>query len=290
MKLRFIVCCAIGVLLALSTDLPGLTQPKTDDTSAILKLVRRGYGPVDAVVIIDNYAALNYRLGQNTGKVTLKRQNGIWKIIDGNPRKFDYCAEVSCLVKKGVPAKVANQLLTRLSTAHQKQSNDLKIFQVAWAKIHGNTVTFLGYFDNLTFPEGSSVLTVSILPSYTPNKVCIVGITENSQYVEIGKVSGKTINTENEKLVLGKDLSGAYDIITSEKRNLELSAIAPPNTWYFSADTNKKLNQVGCTTSLPKNALSTNFIQSNTPAINYFSFAPRTINRNHNQPNPEPIK
>ncbi|MCW5312974.1 hypothetical protein GTQ43_03640 [Nostoc sp. KVJ3] len=251
MKIRFTSCIGLSLALVFASSSPAFTQSQQEDTSAILNLVRRGYGPVNSVVIIDNYATLDYLLGQNSGIVTLKRQNGRWKIIDGRPRKFDYCGEVSCLVKKGVPRQIANQLFTKLSASRRKQSNELKSFQQAWSKIHSSAIPFLGYWENGTFPIPSSVLTVSILPSYTPNKVCVVGITENSQYVEIGTVFGKTINTENDKLSFVKGLSGVYDTITSQKRELDLASIAPPNNWYFSAETKNKLQQAGCTTSLP---------------------------------------
>ncbi|MDF5706629.1 MAG: hypothetical protein PUP90_02835 [Nostoc sp. S4] len=251
MKTGFTSCFCLSLALLFASSSPAFTQSQQDDTSAILNLVRRDYGPVYSVVIIDNYATLDYRVGQNSAIVTLKRQNNRWKIIDGRPRKFDYCGEVSCLVKKGVPRQIANQLLTRLSASYKRQSNELKLFQQAWSKIHSSAISFLGYWDNGTFPTPSSILTVSILPSYTPNKVCVVGITENSQYVEIGRVFGKTINTENDKLSLGKDLSGVYDTITSQKRELDLASIAPPNNWYFSRETKNKLQQAGCTTSLP---------------------------------------
>ncbi|MEH2195444.1 MAG: hypothetical protein V7K98_22770 [Nostoc sp.] len=253
MRIRFISCLGLSLALLLTNFSQAFTQSQRDDTSAILNLVRRGYGPVNSVVVIDNYATLQYLLGQNSGRVTLKRQNGRWKIIDGNPRKFDYCGEVSCLVKKGVPRQIANQLLTRLGDYSRRQSNELKSFQQAWSKIHSSAIPFLGYWENGAFSTENSisVLTVSILPSYTPNKVCVVGITENSQYVEIGRVFGKIINTENDKLSFVKGLSGVYDTITSQKRELDLASIAPPNNWYFSAETKEKLQQAGCTTSLP---------------------------------------
>ncbi|MEH1783441.1 MAG: hypothetical protein V7K67_16155 [Nostoc sp.] len=251
MKIGFTSCFGLSLALLFASASPAFTQSQQDNTSAILNLVRRGYGPVYSVVVIDNYATLEYRVGQNIGRATLKRQNGHWKIIDGTPRTTNYCGEVSCLVKKGVPRQIANQLLTRLSASYKRQSNELKSFQQAWSKIHSSAIPFLGYWENGNFPIPSSVLTVSILPSYTPNKVCIVGITENSQYVEIGTVFEKTINTENDKLSLGKDLSGVYDTITSHKRELDLASIAPPNNWYFSAETKNKLQQAGCTTSLP---------------------------------------
>lgn len=252
MRTRLKLTLGMSLLLLLTNSVPTLAQAKRDDISAILNLVRRGYGPVETVAVVDNYAILAYRLGQNSSRVTFKRQNNRWRIfVDGSPFSI-YCGDVDCLVKKGVPRQTAIQLTHQLGVLSTKERKDLDSYQEAWSKIHSNAIPFLGYFDNLAYPEGSSVLTVSILPSYTRDKVCVVGTSETQQYVEVGKVKHRIINTANDVITLEKVLSTEYDTFISKKRKLDLAISVPPRDWYFTAETKKKLKQAGCTTSLPR--------------------------------------
>ncbi|HEY9872637.1 MAG TPA: hypothetical protein V6D12_04345 [Candidatus Obscuribacterales bacterium] len=224
-------------------------QSAGDETVAILNLVRRGYGSVLAIAKIDNYARLEYGYGQNGGRITFKRSNGQWRIIDGSPQG-DYCFPVDCLVKKGVPAPVANRLNKALDAHPKRDADDLKSFQQAWAKKNRSIVPFLGYWQNLSWqPRTNKEITISILPSYTPNKICLVGISENSQYVRIGQVSGKKLATSSSSYTL--DRSEAEGISLSSNRDDFFINPLRLNNWYFSADTKQKLSQAGCTNSLP---------------------------------------
>jgi len=229
-------------------------QPAADDISAILNLVR-GWGSVENVFIIDNYAIVSYLIGQNGATVPLKRENGKWKIVNGNwritnsPRPAFSCQKVSCLVNNGFPQNIATQLINRLENSVRSQQQEIATFREAWSKTNSSIAPFLGYWRDMNWPTGAE-LAISILPSSTANKVCVVGIAENSQYVNVGTVSGKKITTPNNVFTLEESM-GEGEIIKSQRGNYLVNP-APLNTWYFNAETKRKLENAGCIGSSPR--------------------------------------
>ncbi|MFB2898114.1 hypothetical protein ACE1CI_34800 [Aerosakkonemataceae cyanobacterium BLCC-F50] len=237
----------------------GVSNNSNDDISSILNLVR-GYGAIGEIVIIDNYASLNYFFGQNGDTVTLARQNGRWRIVAGRQTtscargscQTDSCrADVNCLVRKGVPRNIAIQLISRLENSRARQERNVQSFRQAWARSNRNIAPFLGYWQNQNWPQTSQEIAISIWPSYRENKVCIIGISENSQYVIEGTVDGNTIRTQNGNFTLNRPVDFT-EYIDSTKHFL--IGAQPLNTWYLNSANNQKLENAGCTASLPRDS------------------------------------
>jgi hypothetical protein len=237
-----------------------LQQANAEDISAVLNLVR-GWGSIDNVFIIDNYAIISYLIAQNGATVPIKRENGKWKIVNGKWRMTINdnsaeptlsCRQVSCLVENGFPQNIATQLINRLENYDRTQQKQIATFRQVWAKTNRSIAPFLGYWRDLDWAARTqpTEISFSIWPSYTANKLCVVGIAENSQYVHIGTVSGKKITTPNNVFTLEESM-GEGEVIKSQKENYLVNP-APLNTWYFNAETKKKLQDAGCTSSPPK--------------------------------------
>ncbi|MGA9377300.1 MAG: hypothetical protein WBV73_00740 [Phormidium sp.] len=235
-------------------------QANTEDISAVLNLVR-GWGAVENVFIIDNYAIVSYLIAQNGATVPIKRENGKWKIVNGKWRITSNdnsaeptlsCRQVSCLVENGFPRNIATQLINRLENFDRTQQQQIATFRQAWAKTNRSIAPFLGYWRDMDWAARTqpTEISFSIWPSYTANKVCVVGIAENSQYVHIGTVSGKKITTPNNVFTLEESM-GEGEGIKSQTENYLVNP-APLNTWYFNAETKKKLEDAGCTSSPPR--------------------------------------
>lgn len=219
-----------------------------DDTAAILNIVR-GWGAVGDILIVNNYAILSYFYGQNGGNVAFKRNNGRWTIIDGG-RKQGNCQDINCLVSKGVSRNIATQLLNYLGDSNNKRARELNSFRQAWFRVNTNIVPFLGYWINQDWPRTKEI-TISFWPSSVANKVCVIGISENSQYVKSGIISGNNIKLDNKTLTLFQNNENFVDFITSTDKKYFLINPSKPNTWYLNAVTKQKLRDAGCTASLP---------------------------------------
>jgi hypothetical protein len=257
MKHYFLLGNLAGLALLLANLSPAFAQSRsqprranpTDDTTAILNMVR-GWGAVEDILIVNNYAILRYSYGQNGGNVTFRRVQGKWNIIDGG-RHQNNCQSINCLVNKGVPRNVATQLFNYLENSPQRQEREIKAFQQAWARTNRSIAPFLGYWKNQGIPE-SSPLSVSIWPSPVANRVCVVGISAKSQFVKTGTVSGNNLRMDNETLTLFQDNENFGDEISSRDNKYFLINPSKLNTWYFNSATRQQLQNSGCTSSLPK--------------------------------------
>lgn len=257
MKVNHLILTKIACLALLTASaLPvfGKSQPKpvivaaSDDTTAILNLVR-GWGAVGDILIVNNYARLSLFYGQNGGKVTFKRKNGRWTIIDGGRRQGG-CLHINCLVNKGVSRDIATQLFNYLETSDKRRDSQLNYFRQAWYEKNKNITYFLGYWMNQGWPDTKEI-TISFWPSFTPNKVCIIGISENSQYVKTGAVSGNSIKFDDRTFILSRNNENFVDFISSSDKKYFLINLSKLNTWYFNTATKQKLRDAGCTNSLP---------------------------------------
>ncbi|WP_414530473.1 GUN4 domain-containing protein [Nodularia chucula] len=231
----------------------------TDDTTAILNLVK-GWGAVGDISIINNYAILSYFYGQNGGNVTFRRTTGKWNIIDGG-RNQGNCQDINCLVNKGVPRDVATQLLNYLENSNVRQTREINAFRQDWAKKNKTIAPFLGYWKNQRWPD-TKELTISFWPSSVANKLCVIGISENDQYVKTGIVSGKDIRIENQTLTLFQNNDNFGDFISDSNQKYYLINPSKLNTWYFNTATKQKLRDAGCTDSIntlnPQNTSNNN--------------------------------
>lgn len=248
--------------LLTASALPVLAKPQpkpvllaaADDTAAIINLVK-DWGVVQDVLIINNYAALNYAFGQNGGNVIFQRKNGRWAIIDGKwtvaglGRQVDKCPDVNCLVNKGVPRNIATDLLDSGENFYKLANRELNSFRQAWAIKNRNIAPFLGYWRNMDYPGRSSKIAISVWPSSAANRVCFVEISRNSQSVKIGVSSGRKIKLNNLVFTHGNDADGEY-ISSGIKYDYVINPL-PLNTWYFNTATKKKLRDAGCTSSRP---------------------------------------
>jgi hypothetical protein len=257
MKLPHLLLTKIVCLAFLTTSaLPVFAKPQsqpfllaaTDDTTAIINLIK-DWGVVQDVLIIDNYAAVSYAFGQNGGEVTFKRQNGKWNIIDGGKQEGN-CQDINCLVAKGVPNSIATQFINYLQD-YRRPERELTSFRQSWAKKNRNIAPFLGYWRNMDYYSGSSSskIAISVWPSSVANRVCLVEISKNSQFVKIGVSSGNKIKFNNLLFTHGNDADGEY--ISSGRNKDYVINPRPLNTWYFSTATRKQLKDAGCTSSLP---------------------------------------
>ncbi|WP_427160574.1 hypothetical protein ACQFX9_02610 [Aliinostoc sp. HNIBRCY26] len=218
-----------------------------DDTTAILNVVR-SWGAVGDVLIVNNYATVRYFFGQNGGDVTFKRKNGKWNIVDGGRRQGN-CSDVNCLVNKGVPRNIATQLRNYLEGSDNRRIRELNSFRQAWSKSN-NTVDFLGYWINQDWPDTPEI-TIAIWPARVRNQVCVIGISEKSQYVKTGVISGNNLKIGNKTLTLHQNNENFVDFITSTDKKYFLINPYKPNMWYFNTSTKQKLRAAGCTASLP---------------------------------------
>jgi hypothetical protein len=254
MNYKFLLSSLLGLVTLTTVSLPIYAQPKPhqfqlaspDDVSAIINLVR-GWGAVSEVAVINDYAILNYFYGQNGGNVTFRRQNNRWKIIDGR-RQREFCFDPDCLVGKEVPRDIATQLLNRVETSRDRHEQELQSFRQAWSKANQSVAPFLGYWPNQLWPNAAEI-TISIWPSPTAGRVCVVGISEREQYVEVGRVSGRRIDTPRNSFELTDSFQTGDSISSS---NAYLIGAQPLNTLYFNAQTQQNLREAGCTSSLPK--------------------------------------
>jgi hypothetical protein len=227
----------------------------TDNTAAIINLVK-DWGVVQDILIINNYATLNYAYGQNGGNVIFQRKNkkwtiidGKWTIADGGGRNVDYCLDINCLVNKGVPRNIATDLLDSRENFYKLANRELNSFRQSWSAKNKNTAPFLGYWRNMDYPSSSSRIAISVWPSLVPNRVCLVDISRNSQSVKIGVSSGNKIQVNNFVFTHGDEADGEY--ISSGKNYDYVVSPRPLNTWYLNIATKKKLRDAGCTASLP---------------------------------------
>ncbi len=216
------------------------TNNTSKDTAAIFELVR-GWGRIEYIIIIENYANVDYSFGANGAHVILKRQDGRWKIIDSAGRfsndgenwvensEHSCHQDINCLVDKGVPRNIATQLLDPLALERysDRQNQELQSFRQAWSRSNRNIAPFLGYWPNMNWPITTKDIAISIWPSYTPNRVCVVGIGDRYQYVNIGVVSGNSIKTQNETFSIAQE-SNYTENIESDKH--WLIRVKPLNT------------------------------------------------------------
>jgi hypothetical protein len=223
-----------------------LFQTSSPDTTALLNLLRN-YGAIENIVIINKYALVRYFYGQNGGQITLKQQQNKWIIIDGE-RQGRFCRDVDCLVSKGVPRPSAQQLFERLNKSDEKKKQ-FQAFLDYWAKKNRNIVPFLGYYANQQWPYSSPEITLSIWPSSTLDKVCLVGITNTSQYFQIGQVKGKSLKINNRTFTFVYEYEGVNDaaLQDSTEKMWLINLNVPLNIWYFNQETVKKLKDAGCT-------------------------------------------
>lgn len=235
------------------------TKLTTDEIAKIPSaMLRNNYDGINTVAIVGNYARVIY-LGQNIMFATLKYHNGNWKIIEST--KQSYCNQVSCLIKKGVPANIATQLITAFKKIENRNYRELEknliSFQKAWAKVNPNIAPFLGNWFG-TYGNSNN-LYFAILPSYNTNQVCIVGIKPNSQFVDIGKVANSILITPKGKLTTGKSNYDQGDILEATPRNSSnnyLEGASSLDDWYFHTETRKRLKDSGCTSTLPNSSAS----------------------------------
>jgi hypothetical protein len=202
---------------------------------------------VDAVAIVDNYAAVQYGVGQNGGAIVLQKRNGQWSVLIK-----EYSLEPDQLIRTGVPPQTANRLINEMENARRERGEpqQLKRFRQTWSRVNPSIAQFLGYWQ-ADLPNGTS--SVSVFPSLIPNQVCVVRFSGFNSRMEIGQVQGNRITTPTTSFTYSVDHS--FDATESLESNAYdyIAFPQPLNTWHLSQTTIRELNTAQCTLALPPN-------------------------------------
>ncbi|TVQ54642.1 MAG: hypothetical protein EA366_11715 [Spirulina sp. DLM2.Bin59] len=198
---------------------------------------------VDGVAIVNNYAMIDYGVGQNGGGIVLRKSNGQWSVLTS-----PFYVDLDTLIRAGVPRSTASALITKIEQFRRQRTEqqELKQFQQIWSQVNPSVAQFLGYWQ-ADVTRGTS--SVSVYPSLVPNQVCVVRFSGFNSRMEIGQVLNNRITTPTTSFTYFANNSPFPDGVLVSDAYEYIAFPQPLNTWHFSEDTIRDLNRAQCTLS-----------------------------------------